>query len=112
MSVMILCAAYFFQLFDRPQCDWNKLILDGFGLFMAASTTYTANTTSHRIAFVSVVFGCMLFDTVFLAMLIVWCQKRIYEPPFKSIGEIIDGGYDIGGDQFVLSKLLELNQVS
>lgn len=109
--MILMCLVYYTQVFERPQCDWNKLVMVGLALFLSKPCMFAPNNNAIRIGFISMLFGCYIFNTICAARLMVLVTKIIYQPQVESFEEFISNGHELFGDQFTLQECLKLNQV-
>lgn len=110
-NICLHCFAFSIQVFESKKWDWNRCLLYGLGSYFAASVRYEPKNTANRLFISLFLLSCILHDTVLIARLMQWMSKIIYQQQLFSLDDIIRNEYDVGGDGFILSIMLERNQI-
>lgn len=111
-SICLLLVAYFLQLLERPQLEWNQILIAGLACFIGAPAPwYNPQHTGHRLAYGFVLLGSIVFTTTFLAFFMDFATGKFYAQQIRSIPEIISSEFILAGDQYTFMKLLQQNQV-
>lgn len=72
---------------------------------------YSPKIFATRTLLMSFLLGCMLFDTVFIALWTKSMTTPFYNVQIKLKREIIDNHFQLAGDGFALQHILKHNQV-
>lgn len=107
--ITILCMAYATQVIESPRWDWNKLFINGIACFLNVPCRFAPQSNPVRVGFIAFLFGCVSFNTIFMARFIAWTTQTVYEDPFETLNDIINNGYNLSGDSFAFDKMSELN---
>lgn len=108
-ALLTICCAYFFQQFEKSEWDWNLIAINGIALYCSTSSTYVPLNNGNRILFAVVLYGSMVFDTIFLA--IALAGNTLYSYQVSTVEEIVADGYRLTGDQFAFMHALKQNEV-
>lgn len=110
MAICVLGLAYIFQMFEHPQWDWNKIVINGLACFCGIPCMYKPKNNANRVLFISVLFGCLIFITTFTAVLMNYARKVFYAHQIQTVSEMINGDFTLAGDHFTFAELLQQNR--
>lgn len=107
--ITILILAYVTQVFEYPRWDWNKLFINGIACFLNFPCRFNPQSNPIRVGFIAFLFGCVSFNTIFIARFIAWTTRTVYENPLETTNDFINNGYNLSGDSFAFDKMSELS---
>lgn len=96
----------------QPKWDWNRITLAGFAFFLGVAYRFRPQIFPLRVYYTFVVFGCMLYSNVILSAIINIIWEPIYQHQVKSIKEVVDGSFEMVGDELALRHMIQNNEVS
>lgn len=109
MCVSVVCFAYFVQQFEdcKPTWDWFRVLFTAGLSALGLACDYRATIISNRIFFIFCLFGNFVFVNTVLSFILIIISSSIYENQIESVNEIIDGSYDLFGDDFALQHFMK-----
>lgn len=112
----IICGCflvYFLQQFDpNRNWDFNRVLVIGISTVIFGQAAFKANTIALRLFLTSVYFGSIIYTTATSSILILMITSPFLNPQITSISEIIDGHFNLVGNQFAFNKVSDQNEVS
>lgn len=112
-SSITLCLAYFMQQFERRlKLDYFDTILNGLCVFVGFACPYKPENNAHRLAFVFVIFGGIIFVSTSTTLVVKLFTSPIYHPQIETIKEILNNNFNLAGSQFALYQLEKQNEVN
>lgn len=104
---------YYLQQFETLQPKWNafRIAVGVLSRFIGMPYNYNATNISSRVLFAIGMFGCIIFVSSFISIMMTSMNKQLYTNQVETIEEILDLGFDLAGDSLSLKELLKLNEV-
>lgn len=111
--VMAFCLGYYLQQFERhPKWDWLKLTFNGFICTLGFPCCYDPKTTANRIGFMACLLGYIVITCVISSILMQLAITPIISPQVQSVGEIVNGNFQLVGDRFAFRKISQQMEVN
>lgn len=110
--VLLVAVAYYLMQLERNKKGTIQLILIIFGCALGLSVAFNPQSNPMRVLFTFGLFAGIIFATAISSIIMGSITSPIMRPQIDSIREIIDGDFVLAGDQFVLDKLLQQNEVN
>lgn len=112
-SPLVLAVVYFFEQFERrhKKWDWNRIFIEALALTVGFPCNYNPKRTHARIFLIFGLFAGLLFVTVITSAIMTLVTTPILKHQIDSVGEIINGGFYLAGDQFAFERLSQANEV-
>lgn len=114
----VLCFAmvflfYYLQQYEdvHPKWDWFRLTFSGICATLGFASEFRPQNIPSRIFFIFCIFGSMIFMIVSIAKTLMFVTTTFYEKQIDSIQEIVDGSFDLIGDDFALQHLMKQTEV-
>ncbi|XP_031639661.1 uncharacterized protein LOC116351666 [Contarinia nasturtii] len=104
--------AYVFEILEpRPRWDWNGLLFNGTCCYLGFPCSYNPKNSVSRFGYATILFGALIFVTVMNYGIILFVVTPYLNPQIQTIQEIIDGQFNLIGDQFTMWKVMEQNKI-
>lgn len=102
MCIVYVATMFVMQQYEdtHPKWDWTRTSFSIIRLLSGLVMDYSPKLHSARLFFTSCLFGCMIFDTVFIALWTKCMTTPFFEHQVKSRQEIIDNRFGMAGDYF------------
>lgn len=112
-GMIITFVAYFLQQFE-PKQKWDsfQISVNGVRCYFGLPCSYLPENNANRVLYISVLYGCIIFTTVLSTMIIKFFTTTVYDPQIRSIDEIIDGDFNLVGNQYILDEISRENRVN
>lgn len=113
MCILAAFCTYFFQQFEdlQPKYDWYRIVLGGHRIIFGFPNEYQPQILATRVLVSIWLFGGMIFNINFLAVILKLMDTTMYKHQIGSIQEIVDNSFKLRGDAFVLHHLKAQNEV-
>lgn len=101
-----MCAAYYFQQFERRQ-KWHcfRILFAGISFALGYPSEFNPTTSPNRILVGICAFGFLLCAIVFSTFGMRMISKPYLKPQIRSIDDILASNFTLVGDRFALMKL-------
>lgn len=111
--ISLASLSYVLQQFEPYKSwDWNHIVINGIGNTFNVPAPYIMTTLANKILGISVFFSATIFNTVLSSVLITMISNPFLNQQITSITEIVDGDFNLVGNQFAFNILSEQNEVN
>lgn len=105
---------YFLQQFENVGPKWNsfRIAIGVLSRFIGMSYAYKSTNNASRVLFAIGMFGCLIFVSSFISIMMTSLNRQMYADHVETIREILDSKFDLAGDIFSLQELLKKNEAN
>lgn len=111
--ISLASLSYVLQQFEPLKSwDWNHIVFNGIGNTLNVPAPYMMTTLANKFLGISVLFCAIIFNTILSSFLISMISNPFLNQQITSIAEIVDGDFNLVGNQFAFNILSEQNEVN